>query len=406
MTNGYDVIVVGARCAGSPTAMLLARRGHRVLLVDRATFPSDTPTAHFLIPPGVARLQRWGLLDRVRATNCPPIRTWHLDVGPFTLSGSPPPVDGVAESYAPRRTVLDKLLVDAAAAAGAEVREGFAVDDLLWEDGRVTGVRGRTAGGAVVAEAARWVVGADGLRSLVARRVEAPVTAEKPAVCCAYYGYWSGVPVRDSELYARDRRIVIAFPTNDGLTCIFIEWPVEEFAAFRADVEGNFRRTIDLAPALAERVGRGRREECIVGSGDLPNVFRRPYGPGWALVGDAGFHKDPYLAQGISDAFRDADLLADALDAGLAGRQRPEEALAVYEAARDAAATANFELNHQLARLEPPPPEMQQLFGALRGNQSETDRFFGALLGTLPVPAFFAPDNLARILGAAPAGPS
>ena len=113
----YDAIVVGARCAGSPTAMQLARKGYRVLLVDRATFPSDTPTAHFVIPPGVARLKRWGLLDRVRDTNCPPISRWHLDLGPFTLSGSPEPIDGVAEAYAPRRTVLDKLLVGAASAA-------------------------------------------------------------------------------------------------------------------------------------------------------------------------------------------------------------------------------------------------------------------------------------------------
>jgi flavin-dependent dehydrogenase len=404
MASRYDVIVLGARCAGSPTAMLLARKGYKVLLVDRATFPSDTPTAHFLIPPGVARLQRWGLLDRVRDTNCPPIRTWHLDVGPFTLSGSPAPVDGVAEAYAPRRTVLDKLLVDAAAEAGAEVREAFSVQELLWDGDQVTGLRGRVAGGAPVTETARLVVGADGLRSLVARSVQAPTYAEKPTVSCAYYGYWSGVPIRDSELYALDRRIVIAFPTNDALACIFIEWPIEEFAAFRADVEGNFQRTIDLVPGLAERVHRGQRAERLVGSGDLPNFFRRPYGPGWALVGDAGYHKDPYLAQGISDAFRDAEFLTAALDAGFAGRGRLEDALAGYERARNAAATPGYELNYQLARLEPPPPEMQQLFGALRGNQQETDQFFSALLGTRPVPEFFAPENVGRIVGAAPPG--
>ena len=167
-------------------------------------------------------------------------------------------------------------------------------------------------------------------------------------------------------------------------------------------MEGNFRRTLDLAPRLGERVRRGRLAERLVGTGDLPNFFRRPYGPGWALVGDAGYHKDPNLAQGISDAFRDAELLTEALDAGFAGRGRLEDALAGYERARNAAATPGYELNHQLARLEPPPPELQRLFGALRGNQPDTDRFFGALLGTVPVPEFFAPENVGRIVGAAP----
>lgn len=127
MTNPYDAIVVGARCAGSPTAMLLARKGYRVLVVDRATFPSDTISTHVVHPLGVAALASWGLLDRLAATGCPPIHTYAFDFGPFTLSGAP----GTAEApvaYCPRRTVLDKLLVDAAVAAGAEVREGFTVE--------------------------------------------------------------------------------------------------------------------------------------------------------------------------------------------------------------------------------------------------------------------------------------
>lgn len=126
----FDAIVVGARCAGSPTAMLLARRGYRVLLLDRARFPSDTISTHWIWPPGVACLKRWGLLDRVVASNCPPIRSLGLDLGAFVLTGVLPAVEGVDEMYAPRRTVLDKLLLDAAAEAGAEVREGFAVTGL------------------------------------------------------------------------------------------------------------------------------------------------------------------------------------------------------------------------------------------------------------------------------------
>ena len=165
----YDVIVVGARCAGGPTAMLLARRGYRVLLVDRATFPSDTLSTHFIKPPGVAMLRRWGLLDQVIASGCPPVTRFRFDYGPVVLAGSPPPLDGGGECYAPRRTILDSILVEAAAQAGAEVRPAFTVDAVLIEEQGVAGIRGHARGGATLTERARLVVGADGRRSLVAR---------------------------------------------------------------------------------------------------------------------------------------------------------------------------------------------------------------------------------------------
>jgi flavin-dependent dehydrogenase len=397
----YDAIVVGARCAGSPTAMLLAREGYRVLLVDRATFPSDTMSTHFIHPPGIARLKRWGLLERVAASNCPPFSKISFDLGPFTLIGTPPPADGVAEYYCPRRTVLDKILADAAVEAGAELREGFSVQEILMDSDSVTGIRGRDADGATVREEARIVVGADGMRSLVARAVEAPEYNTKPTFACAYYTYWSGVPIEGAEIYPRERWITIVFPTNDDLVGTFIEWPREEFHTVRSDIEGNFLKKLDLAPGLAERIRNGKREANFVGTGVLPNFFRKPYGPGWALVGDASYHKDPHLAQGITDAFRDAELLTEAADAGLSGRRPLDEALADYEEKRNAAAMPAYELNCQLASLEPPPPEMQQLFAALRGNQAETDRFFGTLSGTVPVQEFFAPENVQRILSAA-----
>ncbi len=136
MSKGtYDAIIVGARCAGSPTAMLLARKGYRVLLLDKATFPSDTMSTHHIHPPGVAALERWGLLERLEATGCPPVETYSFDFGPLTISGSPRPIDGVARGYCPRRTVLDRLLVDAAVEAGAELREGFTVDEILADEG-------------------------------------------------------------------------------------------------------------------------------------------------------------------------------------------------------------------------------------------------------------------------------
>src|SRR4051812_11666779 len=184
--QGFDVIVIGARCAGSPTAMLLARAGHRVLLVDKATFPSDTMSTHFVHPPGVAALERWGLLERLRATGCPPIDTYTFDFGPFTLAGAP----GTAESpvaYCPRRTVLDMLLVDAASASGVEVREGFTVDEFEVDDGRVVGIRGHAKGGRAVVERADVVVGADGRFSLLAKAVAPEQYHERGPILCGYY---------------------------------------------------------------------------------------------------------------------------------------------------------------------------------------------------------------------------
>ena len=394
----YDIIIVGARCAGSPTAMLLSRKGYRVLLVDRASFPSDIMSSHFVHVPGVAQLKRWGLLDRVVASNCPPVRTLSLDLGPFSLTGYFPPSDGVDTAYGPRRIVLDKILVDAAVEAGAELREEFTTEEIIIEDGQVTGIRGRTRNGASVTEKARFVIGADGLHSLVARAVGASKYQEKPTVTCAYYTYWSGVSVSGAELYPRENRFIVVFPTNDDLVCNLIEWPKENFPAVRADIEGQFLQALELAPGLAERIRGGRRAERFVGTVDLPNFFRKPYGLGWALVGDAGYYKDPNMAQGISDSFRDAEALANAVDNGFSGRQPLEDALAEYEGQRNRIAMPGFELNFQFATLQPPPPEMQALLHALRNNKAETNRFVGALVGTVPIPEFFAPVNIQRIL--------
>ena len=397
----YDAIVIGARCAGAPTAMLLARKGYRVLLLDKTRFPSDTLSVHYIHQPGIACLHRWGLLDRIAASNCPPVRRQRVDFGPVVLEAAPPPIDGIADAYAPRRTILDSLLVEAAAAAGAEVRERFTVDELVWDGGRVTGVRGHSAGGTTAREAARIVIGADGLHSRVARGVEASAYDARPVFTCAYYAYWTDVPVQGAELYARPDRMILAGPTNDGRTMVIVYWPVSAFHAVRTDIERHFLAAVDLAPGLAERVRGGTRVERFRGTADLPNFYRRSYGPGWALVGDAGYHKDPITAQGISDAFRDAETLATAIDDGFAGRRSMVDALAAYEQARNEKTRPLYELTAQFASLQPPPPEMQRLIAALRHNPAQADRFIGTIAGTVPVAEFFAPENLARIEGLA-----
>ena len=395
----YDVIVVGARCAGSPTAMLLARKGYRVLLVDKATFPSDTMSGHFIHSRGVACLKRWGLLEQLAATNCPAITRKTLDFGSFSLVGSEPPSDGVAVQYAPRRTVIDQILVNAAVEAGAELREGFTVQKLLMDGERVTGIRGHHAQDEPVTEQATLVIGADGRRSLVAHAVQAPTYHSKPSFTCGYYAYWSGIPIEGAEIYPRAHRIIFALPTNDGKTLVAIQWPREEFQAVRRNIAAHFMQTLDeFTPHLASRVHEGRQEERFVGTGDIPNFFRKPYGSGWALVGDAGHFKDPVLAHGMSDAFQDAERIAEAIDSGLAGRRPLQDALADYEQRRNEAALPLYEINSQMAMLEPPPPETQCLLNALRSNPIETSRYIAVLAGSISPAEFFAPENIARII--------
>jgi 2-polyprenyl-6-methoxyphenol hydroxylase-like FAD-dependent oxidoreductase len=371
-----------------------------VLLVDRATFPSDTMSTHLIHAPGVAALRRWGLLDQLAATGPPPIARYTYDFGPFTISGSSRSSDGVTDALCPRRTVLDDLLVGAAVTAGAELREAFTVDELLIEDGAVTGVRGHAKGGANVTERARVVIGADGRKSLVAKAVRAQQYNEMPALEANYYAYWSGLPTDAAEIFARgeDGRAWAAFPTNDGLTCLIVGWPRSQFEANRADYEGHYMRTFDLAPEFAERVRGATRETRFTGTADLAGFFRKPYGPGWALVGDAGYHKDPITALGISDAFRDAEGVSAALEDALAGRRSYDDAMAAFQSARDEESFALYDFTCEFAKIEPPAPEMQQLLGAVSQSPEASNDFVSVLAGTLPVPAFFGPDNVARIM--------
>ena len=310
MKTVYDAIIVGARCAGSPTAMLLARKGYRVLVVDRATFPSDTVSTHVMHPLAVAALAPG---DCSIASRRPAARRFTRTPSisaPSRSRGRRAPADAPV-AYCARRTVLDKLLVDAAAEAGAEIREGFTVEEVLVEDGVVVGIKGRSKGGEPVIERAKLVVGADGRHSLVAEAVRPEQYNERPPLLAAYYTYWSGLPMDGRfETYIRAHRGFAAAPTHDGLTLTVGGWPYAEFEANKKDVEGNFLKMFDLAPEFAERIRGAKRVAPFAGAA-VPNFFRKPYGPGWALVGDAGYNKDPITAQGITDAFRDAELCAD-----------------------------------------------------------------------------------------------
>ena len=394
----YDAIIVGARCAGSPTALLLARKGYKVLMVDRTAFPSDMAFSnHFMHQAGAACLKRWGLLERLAATGCPPITEDFFDYGAFSLSGPVPACDGVNTAFAPRRIVLDPLLAEAAVEAGAELRDAFSVQELLWDNGTVVGIRGRHKE-KVYEERARIVVGADGMFSAVAKAVQAPEYRSSPALEGSWYSYWSGVPMKGWHLWLRPERVIFAYNTNHGLTLIGVAFTAKDLPEVRADIERHHSEVIaQYAPELAERMSNGRLESRFVG-GAIPYHIRRPYGPGWALVGDAGYQKDPCTASGITDAFRSAEWLAQAIDDGFSGRQPMEQALAKYEETRNQSEMPYFELTTQLAALAPPPKEVQDLLFALQFNPEQRSRFFGVLSHSVPVQEFFAPENVHKIM--------
>ncbi len=380
----YDVVVVGARCAGASLAMLLARRGRRVALVDRSRFPSDTISTHFLWQRGAALLQSWGLLDRLRSRGCRPLPWLTFDFGSVTISGRPPVVDGVGDSFCPRRTVLDELLVNAAVEAGADLVDGTPVQSVRWVDGRAGGVDVRSPSGRVRHLAGRAVVGADGRHSVVVREVGARTLRWTPPQTFVYYSYWSGLAGAEASFHMRPGRLILRWPTNDGLTCVYVGSPRAEFAEFRRDVEGCFMRSLALVPELREEIAGGRREERFRGAADLPTFYRAAYGPGWALAGDAGHHKDPATGFGMTDAFASAGWLAGALDEALTGRRPWRAALEDYQRRRDEATANGLQLTLDAASLRPLPVHLQRYFAAAAERPDLVTRIIGALSGALP----------------------
>jgi flavin-dependent dehydrogenase len=324
-----------------------------------------------------------------------------FDVGPFALRGTIPDVNGGLGGFCPRRTVLDSLLVGAAAESGAEVRESFTVDELLVRDDIVVGIRGHGKGSPPVEERARVIIGADGVNSFVARAVRAPESNVRPVAACCYYSYFSGVTQEDIELYVRDRCAFGGAPTHDGLHLVMVNWPTRDFPTIRGDVDGHVWKALETAADFMARVREGRREEKWYGTAGVPGYFRQPYGKGWALVGDASYNRDPITAQGISDAFIDAEMLAEALSAWLSGHATFEELMAIHESTRNERVRPMYEFTTQLAALEPPPREMKALFAALRGNQDATNAFLSAITGAIPLTDFLSHENVGRIMAGA-----
>ena len=355
----YDAIIVGARCAGSPLGMLLAKHGHRVLIVDRDTFPSDTLSTAFMQPDATDRMKRWGLLDQLVAAGTPGVNQVAMHAMGMSFPAPPSPLP----TFSPRRTVLDKILVDAARASGAEVREGFSVRELTRDgEGCVTGVRGKSADGTDLTEEARVVVGADGRNSFVARNVGAEEYNVHEGTTCGYYSYFSGLPVDSVDLYLGERHALFSFPTNDGLVCLAAEAPIANWDTFRADPETYLRDAFaKWAPKTAPFLAGAKREEKWFGMQGRKSYFRKPFGDGWALAGDAGYLKDPIMGTGIDDAFRDAECLSEALDSIFNGRQEWGAALGEYQRRRDSSQEGKYEFIVEMAKLNFTPEFLAQM---------------------------------------------
>jgi flavin-dependent dehydrogenase len=357
LNHGYDVIVVGGRCAGAAAAMLLAGQGHDVLVVDRADFPSDTVSTHAIARSGVVQLKRWGLLDEVLASGAPAIRDVIVHVDGERIERTIESHAGVDLLVAPRRYVLDRILTDAAINAGAELRTGVRVRGVSRaDDGRITGIIGQQ-GSRLLELRARIVVGADGLRSRIARAVGALTLDARPALGATHYAYYTGLAWSAVELYLGDRAFSGIFPTHDGAACIWVCMPTDDAETLRRSgitLDESFNEMlVRAAPDLASRLRPAHRISGVRGALRLPNHVRQSAGPGWALVGDAGYHRDPITGHGISDAFRDAELLAAAVDRALRCEVTEAAALAGYQATRDRMLADIFDITCALSEFPP-----------------------------------------------------
>ncbi len=386
LRHRHDVVIVGARPAGAAAALLLARLGHDVVVVERAQFPSDTVSTHQIARSGVVQLQRWGLLDNVLAAGTPPIRQVMFTTGDESVTRAVRDKHGVDCLVAPRRQVLDSIVADAAERDGADIRYGWTAAGVRLDDsGRATGIRGYDQAGNAVEIDARFVVGADGLRSRVAASVGADIVEDRGARGATQYAYFTGLPWPGIEFFAEEQSFAGVFPTNNGEACIWVCTPSASAHEARRRAHSRTEAFTDLlhraAPTLVARLAAGRRTSPVRGMLRAPNHIRRAVGAGWALVGDAGYHHDAITGHGISDAFRDAELLAVSLDRALGGDTSDRSALDAYEDQRNAALRDIFDLTCAMAAY-PPLSE----FVSLQRQISVAIETEAAALAARPVP--------------------
>ncbi len=370
-----DAVIVGARCAGAATALLLARAGARVLLVDKGVYGSDTMSTHALMRGAILQLHRWGVLPAIVAAGTPPVQSTTFSYSEQDITVPIEPRFGVSALYAPRRALLDRILVDAAADSGAEINYGVRIDDVIIDDrGRVRGITA-VAGGTHHRIEADIVIGADGLYSTIAQRVGAARVAEGRHSAGVLYSYWEDLPVDGYYWRFQAGASIGAIPTNHGATCVFASVPSGRFRAeIHGDASSAYRRLVrEVSTNFDARLDQARQREPVRGFGGHTGFIKRGAGDGWALVGDAGYFKDPLTAHGITDALRDAELLARAITKGTTA------AFADYETTRHDLSRRLFEITDDIASFTWSDSEVQSLHRAFSTEMSREVRALAAL---------------------------
>jgi len=387
----YDAVVVGGRVAGAATALLLARAGLRVVVVERGRQGSDTVSTHAFMRAGVLQLSRWGLLDSIERAGTPPVRRTvfhHPGLEPVTVTIRPR--GGVDALYAPRRFVLDEILLDSALEAGAEALRATVTEVLQGDDGRVVGVRLIRPDGSGRTLRARHVIGADGIASVVARQVGAEVLRRGRHASAVLYRYHDALPTDGYEWFYAPGTGAGLIPTNGGQTCTFVgTTPLRMREARRSGAEEAFATLLrEAGRSLADRTLEARPVGRLHGWAGHPGFLRRVHGPGWALVGDAGYYKDPITTHGMTDALRDAQLLADAVVAAASGRTHERMAMARYQSIRDRLSHRLFEATEAVAAYDWDTPTIQRLLREVSASMSdELDHLNGLLDPSAAAPA-------------------
>ncbi|CAH0198381.1 3-(3-hydroxy-phenyl)propionate/3-hydroxycinnamic acid hydroxylase [Microbacterium oxydans] len=394
-----DVVIIGGRCAGATLGMLLARAGVSVVIVDRGSLPSDKPdSTHLVHPPALRRLRDWGVLEALeQKSGAPRIYQYGLRDAGIDLMAPLPPDGDLDFALAPRRYSLDSVLLDAAVAAGAALRDQTSIVGLVEETGAVSGVRLRERGGRETTMHARLVVGADGTRSTVADLVEARRYWEKRTRLRSTWAYWPSMDVEDVPTWRDSEGYGFAWPTNDGLTLVGSAWRYDEYPEREIRQASYFKALERLAPEIRQQI-HGEAPEGRWMSGSVPNFFRASFGTGWALVGDAGYSRDPATASGITDAIRGADFLAQSILAWFCGRTSESEALAAYEARRNAISRPFYEYTCDFASLEPYPPDVREFLSHAVDSSEHASALTGLFAQTTDPLEFFAVEQVVDIL--------
>jgi 2-polyprenyl-6-methoxyphenol hydroxylase-like FAD-dependent oxidoreductase len=369
----FDVVVVGARCAGSPLATFLKRAGLNVCVVDQTDFPSDTLSTHMFQVGGIEVLNQLGVLEKVLATGAPPITSCYMKFEDVDMSG-PPRVrknDLNVPLLCVRRVSLDIRLVEMAQEAGVEMRLNTRVVELLKQDGRVNGVRVARRDGKTSTIHADLVVGADGRLSTVARLTGARRYHVIPSERMSSWAYFRGVPrqaVSKVYYHRRDDDFVVAAPADDDLFLVAVCPSVEYFDSYRTDSEAWFRRAVSGCEPVTELLANAERTTKFRGLTRFEGFFREATGPGWVLVGDSGHFKDPTPGQGISDALRQVERLSQAILRGLGSPQERDDALRDWAKWRDRDAIQHYWFCSDIGKRGPIEPVMLEILRGMAGS--------------------------------------